>query len=259
MKCYICHRDESQIKNVITAMINNLNDTLRSLQETLDENTLDSYEKQCIADNGFTEENKNVLLSIDDKIKEISINGFRENKPFFISQAKDLAILYEYIEKQSIDIQKCHKINDLIMLFCAEPNEQRILELKGKLDNTISAIEAQKPEIEIALEKLQKDKIYLFETTIDFKHYEIPETQTIDYPSPNRWGSYDNSHSDEHKIEISHTLLKYCSEQLKKATKVKLCPICKALFADASYGALKYMRAQQEAEEDDDWGDEDDY
>jgi hypothetical protein len=247
MKCAICGKAESEIKTIIDDIIKKLKDSLDEnklkMEETAEENMLEEYTRK----NGFTNQNKDLANSIDNNIKEMGINAFFENNLSFIKLEPKLEILYNYVSVNRVNVDKHQKIGKLIELFCKEPDEYKINHIKNEHKRILDELEKQNTEIKAAIDRLEKNDKYLFEKSISFKHYEIPNTKKIEYSSPYGYSSY----SSDKTVDIEETIHKFSPEEYKAATKIVLCPFCKAMFSEASYGALNYIKAQQETYDDD--------
>jgi hypothetical protein len=201
-------------------------------------------------ENNFTNENKELVCSIDNNLKEMGVKAFLENYKTFLNMENKLETLYKYINNKKMNYynnKQPKNIKELIELFCNEPDENKIKQIRSERNKIINDIETENKNINIAIEKLKKTDKYFFEKGISFKHYEIPETQQIHYSDGYSYGS----HSYDRSIDIEPIIQKCCPEEYKKATHIILCPFCKAMFADASHGALNYIKAQQAAMDDD--------
>jgi hypothetical protein len=245
----VCGKTENETKEIIENIIRKLQDKFSSninlIEDTSEVKMIEKYSQE----NGFTEENKILVHSIDNNLKEMGVKAFLENYNTFINMEKKLEILYKYICNKNVTHynEKPQNIKKLIELFCNEPDENKIKHIKNERSRIISSIENENKDIGIAIEKLKKTDKYFFERNISFKHYEIPETQIIHYSD----GYNYSSNSFDKSIDIEPIIQKCCPDEYEKATKLILCPFCKAMFADASHGALNYIKIQQAAMDDD--------
>jgi hypothetical protein len=249
MECYVCGKTENEIKIIVDNIIGKLQEKLSS-NITIIENTSEvKMVEEYSQDNGFTNKNKELVRSIDNNLKEMGVKAFLENYNTFINMEKKLEILYKYINNRNINHhnKQPQNIKSLIELFCNEPDENKIKQIQNERSKIISSIKTENKNIETAIEKLRKTNKYLFEKNISFKHYEIPETQIVHYSDGYGYSSYNYDKT----IDIEPIIQKCCPEEYKMATKVILCPFCKAMFADASHGSLSYIRAQQAILDDD--------
>jgi hypothetical protein len=247
MKCSVCGKTEVDIKVIIDKIIEQLEKSHSENKLKIAEITIEKMVEEYISKNAFTIQNKNIVNSIDNNIKEMGINAFFENKPSFVKLEPKLEILYNYVSTNRINIDKYQPIAKLIESFCNEPDEQKLNHIKNENKKFIDELEEQNNEIEEAVERLKNNDKYLFEKDISFKHYEIPNTRKIQYDSPYGYSSY----SYDKTVDIEETIHKFCPEEYKTATKIILCPFCKAMFSEAAHGALNYMKAQQESYYDD--------
>jgi hypothetical protein len=244
----VCGKTAKEIKDIIDNIILKLQNQFSSntivIENTSEDEMIEKYSQKY----GFTNENKKSVQSIDNNLKEMGVKAFLENYNTFINMEKNLDILYKYINNNNVNYNKQPKnIKQLIELFCNEPDENKIKQINNERNKIINDIETENKNIEIAIEKLKKTDKYLFERSISFKHYEIPETQQMHYSDGYSYHSY----SYDKTIDIEPIIRKCCPDEYKMATKIILCPFCKAMFTDASHGALNYIKAQQEAMNDD--------
>jgi hypothetical protein len=249
MKCFVCGKTEEEIKDIIDNIILKLQNKFSANKTAIEHTSANKMIEEYSQKNGFTRENKESVRTINNNLKEMGVKAFLENYKTFINIDNKLEILYEYISNKNINHynKQPQNINGLIELFCNEPDENKIKQINSEMNKIINDIETENKDIEISIEKLKKIDKYLFERSISLKHYEIPETQQIHYSDGYSYGS----HYYDKVIDIEPIIQKCCPDEYKKATKIILCPFCKAMFADASHGALNYIRAQQEAMDDD--------
>lgn len=238
MKCYMCGKTENEIKEIVEKIIRKLQDKYSSNMALIEDSSEVKMIEKYSQENNFTKENKELVHTIDNNLKEMGIKAFLENYKTFIKMENKLEILYKYFTKNNINHynKEPQNIKDLIELFCDEPDENKIKYIKQERNNIITNIEAENKSIGIAVEKLKKSNKYLFERDISFKHYEIPETQLLRY-------SYDTYNKN---IDIEPIIQKCCPDEYKNATKLILCPFCKAMFADAANGAFNSLQAAQD-------------
>jgi hypothetical protein len=178
--------------------------------------------------------------------------GFIPQKMFAVQQNS-----YNKHSQQATD--STYTIGYLIDYFCSEPDEGKIAKLQSVFDSNMRRLNAQKEELETALERLQSTEQYMFETQISFKHYEIPGTPKVLPPEPQELHYRRGVRSNDKAcsvIDIENTISKFCPDEYKNATYLVLCPSCKAMFAISSYGSLSYKYVEEEKARMDDWDDD---
>jgi len=272
MKCSVCGKTETQIKQII-------DDILVKLQEEVDVNTasiisisMDKLIAEYSLQNGFTVENKDLLQSINDALKTMTLNAFIENKDSFIQMEPKLNLLHKYATDKvngfnpqsdqhnqtgtfSRQTLPSYTLGILIESFCKEPDEIKIGRLKAEFDKNVSILETKNKEIQTAITHLKNTDRYLFEVSISFKHFEIPGTQKVLPPPPPRhsWdSSWNYGRQEKPPVDIEGTIQRYAPAEYKRATTIILCPYCKAMFANSSYGALTYKYAEEQVIMDED-------
>jgi hypothetical protein len=211
----ICNKEEIEIQEIFENIIMELNTQLNVLENENNE-LKDKYSK----DNGFTKENSESLMEIEDGLLHMKLNAFWGNYNSFIKIEPKLEILYKYYTKFQPRIQRENDIKDLIEFFKNEPYDYRLEPLKHEINIKIE-------QISKSIKDVASINNYFMEANIDFSIF------GLDY------------HTQD-------TISKYSKNNYDKLTqKIILCPFCASLFKSAANASYNLMEAQRREYEDD--------
>jgi chromosome segregation ATPase len=237
MEYYICKRTEDEFKQIFSDKLVSL-ETERSNLESDLKNVKEKYAEK----NGFTDESKNILKTIDKKFLELKFYSYLESENIFNELDKNIIILKNYYNKYNPKILfdkpdytykqiKQHSeitINDILGHYLLEPIEERYKSIKTEIENKINSIDPY-------IKKIKETKNFFFE--IDVKLNTLYQELI-----PGGWHETSSYNSLEPNI-FKYTL----------SNKICLCPYCAAMFNGASTASFSLKMAEEQKRMDDDW------
>jgi hypothetical protein len=218
MKCSICGKTEEDFQNNIVSMIKKLEKIIVINNSITEKYFVENKIQKYIMENGFTNQNKEKLQLIDDSIKNVTVSAIKENETYFLKIEPKLELLLKYNSNNG----NIKTVNDLIISFCSEPNEDIKIQYKKEYDTAINNIKIKNNSIEKAIEQLKHVKIKFYEKSINIKNI----LNIMDK-------------------EIENVLNENCSEEYLKEYKLYFCPICKSVV-DSIY--IKIQDVEHEIE-----------
>ena len=157
MECYVCKRTENEFRQIFQ-------DKLASLQAEKSnlEDDLKNIKNKYAEENGFTDESKNILKTIDKKYLELKFHSYLESEKIFIELDKNLVLIKNYYNKYRPQIlftkpgynysqAKQYNeitINDILEQYLLEPIEKRYESIQKEIEKKICAIDPYIKKIE---------------------------------------------------------------------------------------------------------------
>jgi len=171
MNCAFCQRNEDELKEIISPIIDQLKEEISKLEQKKS-----SIKEIYAKENGFIEENFSKVKKIDDFILSLSFREFMVNKEIFIKKDTNLNILYNYYKKYQPKITDDKPIRDLLKMYVNEPTIEKLENAESKIKNGINLLSRNIEIIEL------KNKLYKFYGNNIFpikKIFEIKDNITI--------------------------------------------------------------------------------
>ncbi|MDR2792704.1 MAG: hypothetical protein LBB61_03425 [Treponema sp.] len=143
MTCSFCHRSESEINEIFIPIISSFEKEIFELN-TLIEDT----KKQFTIKHGFTKENFEKVMTINENILAIKLNAIINNLIPFLRIDSNIEILISYFNKYQPQISLDSTLKYLLDLFIEEPTQTRldneVRETVFQRDNLIKEIDTIK-------------------------------------------------------------------------------------------------------------------
>jgi len=202
MICSICGKSESDFEGDFREISSKLKKAVVAIDAELN--------------NRIDDTNNQILRSIDDDLKKITIDAFFSNKNYFMKQEPKLKIMDErYLEnfRSTHSTHKYRTLNDLIESFCSE--------IDFSISGSASKLLLKRNDIELVIKMLDSQRNFI-KTSVKFNL----------------------NCNDKNDKNLAASLIKeYCPEDFDNLTSIILCPICDSLIKETANGA--YHAIQQ--------------
>lgn len=166
MECIFCKRNENEIQNAVTPIINDLQ---RQIKEKLEIKTKDLYENYAER-NGFTLENFEKVETIKKRYLNMKIYRFqnKNDRNMFIWSDPNLKLLLDYFDNyKPLTIE--NTLYDLMSIFLKEPTADRL---------EMEIVKITEEENRIINKTKAENRIYYgyFSKKYNFPHFENKES-----------------------------------------------------------------------------------